>query len=297
MEVVKDNPATKPRLPPGFRFRPTDEELVVHYLRKRALSSPLPAAVDIPDIRILAHDPSDLLPPGWSEQERYFFTCKEAKYVKGRRANRATGAGYWKATGKEKPVAVAVPAPAPATKGSGQAQVLVGMKRSLVFYRGKPPTGTKTDWVMHEYRLAGAGLAPCRRASVAAADAVARPAEGWVLCRVFRKKGSASANAAAAAAAAAAGAGVAPASPVGDRESDDGEEESEEHNAAEEEGGGGEAGRAFIDFFARAEGRQGGRGQRRRASSPVVSSSCLTDEQQQQQQQGGREQETTSRGA
>ncbi|CAL4906782.1 unnamed protein product [Urochloa decumbens] len=278
--MAKD-PVTKPRLPPGFRFRPTDEELVVHYLRRRALSSPLPAAVDIPDIRILAHDPSDLLPPGWSEQERYFFTCKEAKYVKGRRANRATGAGYWKATGKEKPVAVAVPA----AKGQVQA-VLVGMKRSLVFYRGKPPTGSKTDWVMHEYRLAGAGLAPCRRASAGDAASVAQPAEGWVLCRVFRKKGSASANAAAAAAGA-----NAPASP--DERGSDGEEESEEHGA-EEEGGSGGAGRAFIDFFARAEGRQQQRrGQQRRASSPVVSSSCLTDEQQQQ----GREQETTSRGA
>ncbi|CAN6338288.1 unnamed protein product [Urochloa humidicola] len=296
MEVVKD-PVTRPRLPPGFRFRPTDEELVVHYLRRRALSSPLPAAVDIPDVRILAHDPSDLLPPGWSEQERYFFTCKEAKYVKGRRANRATGAGYWKATGKEKPVAVAVPAPA---KGGGQAQaVLVGMKRSLVFYRGKPPTGSKTDWVMHEYRLAGAGLAPCRRASSAAAgDAVARPAEGWVLCRVFRKKGSASANAAAAAAGAAGGAAV-PASP-GDRGSDGEAEESEEHAA--EDGGGGGGGRAFIDFFARAEAGAGSgqqRHQRRRASSPVVSSSCLTDASAaaQEQQQPGREQETTSRGA
>jgi len=152
MDAAKEPAVAKPRLPPGFRFRPTDEELVVHYLRRRALASPLPAAVDIPDVRILAHDPSDLLPPGWSEQERYFFTCKEAKYVKGRRANRATGAGYWKATGKEKPVAVAVPA----RGGGGQAQaVLVGMKRSLVFYRGKPPTGSKTDWVMHEYRLAG----------------------------------------------------------------------------------------------------------------------------------------------
>jgi hypothetical protein len=66
MEVAKKEPVTKPQLPPGFRFRPTDEELVVHYLRRRALSSPLPAAVDIPDVRILAHDPSDLLPPGES---------------------------------------------------------------------------------------------------------------------------------------------------------------------------------------------------------------------------------------
>ncbi|XP_062203934.1 NAC domain-containing protein 83-like [Phragmites australis] len=251
----------KPRLPPGFRFRPTDEELVMHYLRRRSLASPLPAAVDIPDIRILAHDPSDLLPPGWSEQERYFFTCKEAKYEKGRRANRATGAGYWKATGKEKPVAVAVPAP------RGSQAVLVGMKRSLVFYRGKAPSGSKTDWVMHEYRLAGAGLAPCRRAPGDHAAAVSRPAEGWVLCRVFRKKGSASANAAAAAIPA-------------DRSDAEGERVAEDAQGAR-----------FVDFFARADADAA---RRRRASSPVVSSSCLTDA---SHEQHSREQETTSRGA
>ena len=38
----------KPRLPSGFRFRSTDKVLVVHYLRRRALASLLPAAVDIP---------------------------------------------------------------------------------------------------------------------------------------------------------------------------------------------------------------------------------------------------------
>ena len=27
------------------------------------------------------------------------------------------------------------------------------MKKALVFYKGRPPKGTKTDWVMHEYRL------------------------------------------------------------------------------------------------------------------------------------------------
>jgi hypothetical protein len=140
---------------------------------------------------------------GWGEPERYFFTCKEAKYEKGRRANRATGAGYWKATGKEKPVVVAAP---------GGQTVLVGMKRSLVFYRGRPPSGSKTEWVMHEYRLAGAGLAPCRRA-----DEPARPAEGWVLCRVFRKKGSSAA--------------------------------AEEEAAAEDEA----PASGFIDFFARAD--------------------------------------------
>jgi hypothetical protein len=208
---------------------------------------------------------------GFSEQERYFFTCKEAKYVKGRRANRATGAGYWKATGKEKPVAVAIPAAARGGQGQGQQgqAVLVGMKRSLVFYRGKPPTGSKTDWVMHEYRLAGAGLSPCRRAAAQDGDAdaaVSRPAEGWVLCRVFRKKKGSAASAAA--------------SPGEDRS--DGEEARESESAG---------GPGFIDFFARADAA----GRRRRAASPVVSSSCLTDASPERQQ--GREQETTSRGA
>ncbi|KAM0855269.1 hypothetical protein ACQ4PT_049885 [Festuca glaucescens] len=230
--AAADGSGAHGRLPPGFRFRPTDVELVVHFLRRRALSSPLPAEVDIPEIRILAHDPSDLLPPGWAEEERYFFTCKEAKYVKGRRANRATGAGYWKATGKEKQVAVSVPAP----KGGERQFVVVGMKRSLVFYRGKAPSGRKTDWVMHEYRLAGAGLAPCRRA---------QPSEGWVLCRLFRKK-----KGAATATADRADTTASPQDPVDDAES---------------------SGVQFIDFFARADALR-----RPRAASPK-SSSCVTD--------------------
>ena len=78
---------------------------------------------------------------GWSEQERYFFTCKEAKYVKGRRANRATGAGYWKATGKDKDIF--------------RGKALVGSKKTLVFYTGRAPKGEKSGWVMHEYRLHG----------------------------------------------------------------------------------------------------------------------------------------------
>jgi len=48
------------QLPPGFRFRPTDEELVVQYLRRKALGVPLPAAV-IPVVRDLySLDPWDI---------------------------------------------------------------------------------------------------------------------------------------------------------------------------------------------------------------------------------------------
>ena len=77
------------------------------------------------------------------EREWYFFSLRDRKYPTGLRTNRATGAGYWKATGKDREVHSA-------TSGA-----LVGMKKTLVFYKGRAPRGEKTKWVLHEYRLDG----------------------------------------------------------------------------------------------------------------------------------------------
>ena len=46
-------------LPPGFRFHPTDEELVVHYLKKKAASVPLPVAI-IAEVDLYKFDPWEL---------------------------------------------------------------------------------------------------------------------------------------------------------------------------------------------------------------------------------------------
>lgn len=151
------------RLPPGFRFHPTDEELVVQYLKCKVLSCPLPASI-IPEVDICKSDPWDL--PGDLEQERYFFSTREVKYPNGNRSNRATSSGYWKATGLDKQI----------LSSKGQRQ-LVGMKKTLVFYKGKPPHGARTDWIMHEYRLSNAETLPKNS-----------PQENWVLCRIFLKK-------------------------------------------------------------------------------------------------------------
>lgn len=53
-----------------------------------------------------------------------------------------TGSGFWKATGIDKPV-----------YASGDDQCIIGLKKTLVYYRGSAGKGTKTDWMMHEFRL------------------------------------------------------------------------------------------------------------------------------------------------
>ncbi|WCJ40186.1 NAC domain containing protein 41 [Euphorbia peplus] len=61
------------RLPIGYRFHPTDEELIVHYLRRKIFGLPLPASI-IPELDVFQHDPWTL--PGDLKEKRYFFGRK-----------------------------------------------------------------------------------------------------------------------------------------------------------------------------------------------------------------------------
>ncbi|GMY15602.1 NAC domain-containing protein 100 [Fagus crenata] len=151
-------------LPPGFRFHPTDEELISHYLHKKVIDTNFSARA-IGEVDLNKSEPWDL---PWKakmgEKEWYFFCVRDRKYPTGLRTNRATQAGYWKATGKDKDIY--------------RGKALVGMKKTLVFYRGRAPKGEKTNWVMHEYRLEG-------KLSVHNLPKTAR--NEWVICRVFEK--------------------------------------------------------------------------------------------------------------
>ncbi|MCO5558229.1 hypothetical protein L7F22_011808 [Adiantum nelumboides] len=169
--------AGQPILPPGFRFHPTDEELVVHYLKKKATSCPLPVPI-ITDIDLYKFDPWELpAKASFGEHEWYFFSPRDRKYPNGARPNRAAASGYWKATGTDKPIN--------SSSGMSHGQK-VGVKKALVFYRGRPPKGVKTNWIMHEYRLTGDHGASARP-TVSYSSRKSLRLDDWVLCRIYKK--------------------------------------------------------------------------------------------------------------
>lgn len=156
------------RVPVGFRFHPTDEELVGYYLPKKVKARKIDLDL-IREVDLYKLEPWDLeelckIQADSTEKQSdcYFFSRKDKKYPTGNRANRATTRGFWKATGRDKPI-------------SSKLHTLIGMRKTLVFYEGRAPHGVKTDWIMHEFRLD---------------DGPGRPAHedgGWVVCRVFKK--------------------------------------------------------------------------------------------------------------
>ncbi|XP_059275331.1 NAC domain-containing protein 92-like [Lycium ferocissimum] len=151
-------------LPPGFRFHPSDEELITYYLVNKISDSTNFTARAIGDVDLNKSEPWDL--PGkakMGEKEWYFFSLRDRKYPTGVRTNRATNTGYWKTTGKDKEIF------------NSSTSELVGMKKTLVFYKGRAPRGEKTNWVMHEYRIHSKSSYRTHKQ------------DEWVVCRVFQK--------------------------------------------------------------------------------------------------------------
>ncbi|KAI4301084.1 hypothetical protein L6164_034400 [Bauhinia variegata] len=147
-------------LPPGFRFYPSDEELVCHYLYKKIANEEVLKGTLV-EIDLHTCEPWQLPEVAkLNANEWYFFSFRDRKYATGFRTNRATSSGYWKATGKDRTVLDPI------------TREVVGMRKTLVFYRNRAPNGIKTGWIMHEFRLETPHMPP---------------KEDWVLCRVFHK--------------------------------------------------------------------------------------------------------------
>ncbi|KAE9587337.1 hypothetical protein Lal_00004367 [Lupinus albus] len=151
---------------PGFRFHPTDVELVKYFLKRKVLGKKFPFDV-IAEVEIYKYAPWDL--PDMSliktgDLEWFFFCPRGKKYASGARMNRATEFGYWKTTGKDRSIE--------------HRNEVVGMIKTLIFHTGKAPKGNRTDWVMHEFRLEDKELSD-----------KGIHQDSYVICKVFQKEG------------------------------------------------------------------------------------------------------------
>ncbi|RZR80848.1 hypothetical protein BHM03_00006950 [Ensete ventricosum] len=188
-------------VPPGFRFHPTEEELLNFYLRKKVACEKIDLDV-IQDLLSNLVEAEKCRIGSTPQNDWYFFSHKDKKYPTGTRTNRATAAGFWKATGRDKVIC--------------SSTMRIGMRKTLVFYKGRAPHGQKSDWIMHEYRLddlSNMGYPPpnvCSKESSSLSiwssaclcsdyfflmlqpaclmEETINQEDGWVVCRVFKKK-------------------------------------------------------------------------------------------------------------
>ncbi|KAI8008333.1 NAC domain-containing protein 14 [Camellia lanceoleosa] len=129
-------------LPIGYRFSPTDQELINHFLRSK-INGNEEAVRHIRVVDLCNLEPWDL--PDMSlietnDNKWIFFCPKNFEHRSRKRTNRATRVGYWKVTGKNRLIK--------SVDGTSE----IGEKKTLVFYTGRSGKGPKkTNWVIHEY--------------------------------------------------------------------------------------------------------------------------------------------------
>ncbi|CAN6337545.1 unnamed protein product [Urochloa humidicola] len=153
-------------LPPGFRFHPTDVELVSYYLKRKIMGKKLIVnAISVVDLyKFPPWDLPDKSSLRSKDLEWFFFCPRDKKYPNGSRTNRATPNGYWKTSGKDRQIMLN--------------SRIVGMKKTLIFHEGKAPKGDRTDWVMYEYKMEDEDLVSAGFSK-----------DAFVLCKIFKKSG------------------------------------------------------------------------------------------------------------
>ncbi|KAE9595086.1 hypothetical protein Lal_00041176 [Lupinus albus] len=151
-------------LPPGFRFYPTDEELVVHFLHRKASLLPCQPHV-IPDLHLSQYDPWELDGTALGEGNQWYYYSRRTQ-------NRVTENGYWKETGIEEAVV---------TSSSNKR---VGIKKYFVFHVGESTAdGIKTNWIMQEYSLLDSASSSTRSSKTKSHQKT--DYSKWVICRVY----------------------------------------------------------------------------------------------------------------
>ncbi|ONK59522.1 uncharacterized protein A4U43_C08F7290 [Asparagus officinalis] len=129
---------THPCLPIGFRFCPTGDVVIRHFVRNKVLGAPLPIN-PIKEIDVYLFEPEEL-PITMSNGDEiwmYFFV-----YMAEENSDRSTPKGYWKLDVSDEPI-----------KDSDTKEI-IGLKNTFIYYRKElGPNGRyKTNWTMQEFQ-------------------------------------------------------------------------------------------------------------------------------------------------
>ncbi|GMQ02666.1 hypothetical protein CsSME_00048782 [Camellia sinensis var. sinensis] len=129
----------------GYKFIPTDKELVLHYLRAKAKGQPLPVEGLVNECNL--YDDQELSKIFSKMRTRsklyYYFTELKKKNGKGKRIDRMVGKGTWKGLDRGKPI----------HDNEGR---LTGRKRSFDYINRE--SSEHSVWDMKEYSLEGVSL-------------------------------------------------------------------------------------------------------------------------------------------
>ncbi|WRX17035.1 NAC domain - like 10 [Theobroma cacao] len=131
------------QFPIGYRFMPTDEELVTHYLTNKVCRNPVPPSAfqEIRSTELYRKPPKSSVQYSSGEREWFFFIHQDGNFEEQNKAIRIVedGRGFWRTNG-EKPLFD--------TKGN-----VLAFKTHLMYFSGCLSNAKKTHWRMDEYRL------------------------------------------------------------------------------------------------------------------------------------------------
>jgi hypothetical protein len=152
-------------LPLGFRFVPTDGEIIVHYLTRKNFSIPLPSPA-VSDFNVFKTHPQFL--PGDLKEKRYFFSLRKVSNgFRGRIIVNCSNFEFWKDVGKDKIIFM-----------PGSSNHVIGKKKTFVLYESE----RRTEWMMDQYSMLMCQSIPnsLQRCMVEVGD--------WVVSRIYEKK-------------------------------------------------------------------------------------------------------------
>ncbi|KAF2618444.1 hypothetical protein F2Q68_00041629 [Brassica cretica] len=134
-------PRTKPTtFPPGYKFVPNEDDLIVHYLKPFLRSSKLPPSnVPIHRVNIYESNPERLSREyvKGNDKEWFFITERTKMHEGGKRHSRCDNGGFWKGRSALEKFKT--------RKGVAFSRMV------LKHYMGNNREGVKSEWLMYEY--------------------------------------------------------------------------------------------------------------------------------------------------